>query len=199
MKSFLLFCTPMIYILLQMVLQFACSKSGLILYSLDPSLATSDPEAAKTALAAALEVTKANVLISQEAGSDVNYIRLAESVVPELTYFDYTSGMPFVTPRFPDLRLCIQTGFDQEDKWGWLRYRHMIVPAGNLDQVEPATLNLNGETPLAGELKLDANSIPVSIGQTLTNKQVLQKKLWSTFSSILEKKYHEVEGVGVIF
>ena len=101
--------------------------------------------------------------------------------------------------RFPDLRLCIQTGFDQEDKWGWLRYRHMIVPAGNLDQVEPATLNLNGETPLAGELKLDANSIPVSIGQTLTNKQVLQKKLWSTFSSILQKKYHEVEGVGVIF
>ena len=81
-----------------MVLQFACSKSGLVLYNLDPTVAITDPEAAKEALSQALTLTKANVLITQEAGSDVNYVRLCEAVIPELRIFDFAEGTPFVTP-----------------------------------------------------------------------------------------------------
>ena len=182
-----------------MVLQFACSKSGLILYNLDPTLATKDPEAAKEALSAALTLTKANVLISQEAGSDVNYIRLVESVIPEIEIFDFSNGMPFVTPRYPHLRLPIHTGFDQEDKWGMLLLKHMIVPSDNLDTHLPDGFKVDGSTPLLGELKCDANGIPTGLGKIQTNDQVRESGVWSTYSRILSRDYHEVEGVGVIF
>ena len=181
---------------LQMVLQFACAKAGLVLYTLDPALATTDREASKDALAKALEITKANVLVSQEAGSDVNYIHIAHEVIPELRVFDQSCGLPFITPRFPHLRIPIQTGFDQDEKEGWLPLRHMIVPSNNLDQY---VSNVTGSTPLAGELVLDSKGIPTKLGPTLTQDQVLQKKTWPTFCDILEKKFHEVEGVGVIF
>jgi len=181
-----------------MVLQFACSKSGLVLYTLDPSNAATDKQAAKDALAKALELTKANVLVSQEAGNDVNYIQLAESVIPELRIFDQSSGAPFVTPRFPHLRLPIQTGFDQDDKEGWLPLRHMIVPSDNLDTHIDLT-KVNGQTPLAGGLVLDEKGIPTKLGKPLTNDQVVKNKVWPTYCSVLEKKFHEVEGVGVIF
>lgn len=182
----------------QMVLQFACSKAGLVLYELDPALATTDPEASKLALTKALEVTKANVLVSQEAGDDVNYVRLAEQVIPELRIFDQSSGGIFVTPRFPHLRLPIQTGFDHEDKEGWLLLRHMVVPADNLDTlVDPATITAS--TPLAGSLELDAKGIPTGTGKTLSNEQVVKEGKWPSYCSILQKKFHEVKGVGVIF
>jgi hypothetical protein len=182
-----------------MVLQFACSKAGMVLYTLDPALATTDPAKAEEALAAALTITKANVLVSQEAGSDVNFIRLASKVIPELRVFDFTNGMPFVTPRFPHLRFPIHTGFDQDDKAGWLPLRHMIVPSDNLDTfVKEASIT--ADTPLMGELVLDAaTGIPVKLGKTLTNQQVVANKVWPTYNSILEKKFHEVPGVGVIF
>jgi hypothetical protein len=181
-----------------MVLQFACSKAGMVLYTLDPSLAATDPAAAEKALTAALTLTKANVLVSQEAGSDVNYVRLAAKVIPELRIFDFAKGMPFVTPRFPHLRFPIHTGFDQDDKAGWLPLRHMIVPSDNLDTyVNEATIT--ADTPLAGEMVLDKAGVPVSLGKILTNQQVVASKVWPTYSSILEKKFHEVEGVGVMF
>lgn len=182
-----------------MVLQFACSKAGLILYNLDPSTATKDPEAAKEALKSALELSKANVLVSQEAGSDVNYINLAQSVVPELRIYETSSGAPFVTPRFPHLRLCIQTGFDQDDKEGWFPLRHMIVPSDNLDSYVDVS-KINGQTPLAGEFKLDsATGIPTGLGATLSNEQVIKNNVWPTYSAILKKEYHQVDGVGVVF
>jgi hypothetical protein len=181
-----------------MVLQFACSKAGMVLYTLDPMLATTDPAAAEQALAAALTLTKANVLVSQEAGSDVNYIRLAAKVIPETRIFDFANGMPFVTPRFPHLRFPIHTGFDQDDKAGWLPLRHMIVPSDNLDSYVTES-TITADTPLCGELVLDAAGIPVSLGKTLTNQQVVANKVWPTYASILEKKFHEVAGVGVIF
>jgi hypothetical protein len=181
-----------------MVLQFACSKAGFILYTLDAGLAVQDPEKAKVALKAALELTKANILVSQEAGSDVNYIRLAEDVVPELRFFDYSLGMPFVTPRFPHLRICLQTGFDQVDKWGWLPYKHMLVPSNNLEMYVDIK-SLSAKTPLAGEFKLDNDGIPIGLGKILTNEQVHQEKFWPTYSKILEREFHTVEGVGVVF
>jgi hypothetical protein len=181
-----------------MVLQFACSKSGLLLYNLDPSLATKDPQAAKEALAKALTLTKANVLISQEAGSDVNYVRLCESVIPEIRMFDFSQGRPFVTPRFPHLRFPIHTGFDQDDKWGMLLLKHFIVPSENLDtHVEGFTIG--GSTPLLGEIKVDANGIPTGLGKVQTNDDVTKASIWPTYSNILKREYHEVEGVGVIF
>lgn len=182
-----------------MVLQFACSKAGLILYNLDPGTATTDPEAAQAALKAALELSKANILISQEAGNDVNYIQLAQSVIPELRIYDTSTGAPFVTPRFPHLRMCIQTGFDQDEKNGWYPLRHCIVPSDNLDSYVDVS-KINGKTPLAGEFKLDAKSgIPTGLGLTLTNEQVIKNNVWPTYSAILKKEYHQVEGVGVIF
>lgn len=178
-----------------MVLQFACSKSGLVLYNLDPALATTDSEAAKEALSKALTLTKANVLITQEAGSDVNYVRLCEQVIPELRIFDFAEGKPFVTPRFPHLRFPIHTGFDQDDKWGMLLFKHMLVASDNLDEhLEGFTVD--GSTPLLGELKLDSKGIPTGIGKVATNDEVTKSGALESFSKILKREYHEVGGVG---
>lgn len=181
-----------------MVIQFACAKSGLILYTLDPKSAITDREASKRALHAALTLTKANILISQEAGDDVNYVNMVHEFIPELLVFDFSQGMPFVTPRFPHLRFCIQTGFDQDDKMGWLPLRHMVVPSDNLsDYVAPELIT--AITPLAGQFTFDDKGMPTGIKEPMTNSQVLQSGVWPTFSKILKKEYHEVEGIGVIF
>jgi hypothetical protein len=181
-----------------MVLQFACSKSGLILYNLDPALATTDPIAAREALAKALTLTKANVLISQEAGSDVNYVRLCEAVIPELRIFDFAEGKPFVTPRFPHLRFPIHTGFDQDDKWGMLLLKQFIVPSGNLD-VHLQGFTVDGSTPLLGTLVVDAKGIPTATGKIQSNDEVIKSGALGTFSKILKKEFHEIEGVGVVW
>ncbi|GAX11110.1 hypothetical protein FisN_9Hh201 [Fistulifera solaris] len=180
----------------QMVLQFACSKSGLVLYTLDPLVAKKDPSKAQQALKAALELTKANILITPEATNDVNYVNLVHNVIPELRIFDTSTGEPFVTPRFPHLRLAVHTGFDQDDKYGWFPLRHMVVPSQNLDSF--VTTPPTDQTPLAGVLKVQ-DDIPVKVEPVLTNAQVLEKNIWPTYCSILQKKFHTVEGVGVIF
>lgn len=181
-----------------MVLQFACAKSGLILYTLDPILAVSNLDAAAQALKAALTVTNANILVSQEAGNDVNYISLVQGVIPELRIFDYASGLPFVTPRFPHLRMCYHTGFDTDSKEGWLPLKQMVVPSDNLHlYVPPNAITI--DTPLAGQFQLDKDGIPTGLGPTLTNGQVLQGKVWPDMSSILQKQFRTIEGVGVIF
>lgn len=182
----------------QMVLQFACSKSGLVLYNLDPALAISDTEAAKEALAKALTLTKANVLITQEAGDDVNYIRLCTSVIPEIPIFDYADGQPFVTPHFPHLRMCIHTGFDQQDKWGMLKLKHMLVSSENLDDYLEG-FAISGATPLLGELVVDANGIPTGVGKTKTNEEVFQSGTLDTYSKVLNREFHVVDGVGVVW
>jgi hypothetical protein len=181
-----------------MMIQFACSKAGFVLYWLDPALAVTDPQKAKQALKAALTLTNANVLISQEAGSDVNYIRIVQSVVPELQFFDFTMGMPFVTPHFPHLRFCIHTGMDQDEKYGWLPLHHMVVPSNNLDSHIDMKL-IHYKTPLAGQFVLDKVGIPTGLGPTLTNEQVYESKFWPTYCNVLDRKFHLVEGVGVIF
>jgi len=181
-----------------MVLQFACSKAGFVLYELDPATAIDDPVKAKEQLTAALALTKANVFISQEAGSDVNYVRLAEDVIPELRYFNHEDGMPFLTPRYPDLRFCLHTGYEQEDKWGWLLLKHMLVPSDNLKEHVDVE-SLTSKTPLAGQFVMDANGIPTGLGTPLTNDEVIKKGIWPTYNKILEKNFHKVEGVGVVF
>jgi hypothetical protein len=181
-----------------MIIQFACSKAGFLLYTLDPALAVTDPEKAKRALQEALTLSQANVLISQEAGSDVNYVRLVEKIVPELRLFDFATGMPFVTPRYPHLRFCIHTGMDQDQKWGWLPLHHMVVPSNNLDSYIHLA-QIDGRTPLAGRFLLDPEGIPTGLGTPLTNAQVYQSKLWKTYCNVLDRKFHQVPGVGVIF
>jgi len=188
----------------QMVLQFACSKAGLILYELDPSLAIKDPEAAKVALRKALTITKANVLVSQEAGDDVNYVRLAHAVIPELEIQDMGNGIPFLTPRFPHLRICIQTGFDDEEKHGWFRYHHMLTPGSDdwdsyQEQLDETGTVITADMPLKGTLEVDAQGIPTAVGKSFSNKDVLEQNLWPTYCKILQKEFHEVEGVGVVF
>jgi hypothetical protein len=182
----------------QMILQFACSKSGLVLFNLDPTLATTDPQAAKEALAKALTLTKANVLISQEAGSDVNYVHLCESVIPEIRFFDFAEGKPFVTPRFPHLRFPVHTGFDQDDKWGMLLFKHFIIPSGNLDDLLNGFV-VDGSTPFLGELLVDAKGLPTGLGKIKTNEEVAKSGALETFSKILQKEFHTVEGVGVVW
>lgn len=179
-----------------MVLQFACSKAGLVLYTLDP--AGEDVLAAQDALTAALTLTKANMLVTPEAHNDTNYIRVVEGVIPELRIFTQETGLPFVTPRFPHLRYPVHTGFDQDEKEGWLPYRYFLVPSDNLDQLIDMS-KLTDKTPLAGSFELDAKGIPTKLGPTLTNQQVIDKNIWPTYNSILQKKFHEVRGVGVIF
>jgi hypothetical protein len=183
-----------------MILQFACSKAGLVLYTIDPLLAATDKDGAMKALKAALTLSNANIFISQEAGNDVNYIQLADRVIPELRIFDYTQGEPFITPRFPHLRFCINSGFDYEGKWGWLLLKHMVVPSNNLEDFVPEG-SITGSTPLAGGFIYDkeTNTIPIKLGKTLTNDEVISSNIWPSYTKILNKDFHVVEGVGVIF
>ena len=181
----------------QMVLQFACSKAGLVLYTLDHLVAKKDSAKAEQALKAALELTKANILIAPEATNDVNYVNLVHKVIPELRIFDTSTGAPFVTPRFPNLRVAVHTGFDQDDKYGWFPLRHMVVPSQNLDSFV-GSAPPSDKTPLAGVLKVH-DDMPVGVDKPLTNAQVVERNVWPTYCSILQKKFHTVEGVGVIF
>jgi hypothetical protein len=179
-------------------LQFACSKAGFVLYHLDPSLAIGDPETAKKALAKALELTEANVLMSQEAGDDVSYVRLVESVVPETRIFDCGDGLPFFTPRYPHLRFPIHTGFDYEEMPGMVPLYDMLCNTGDLEG-SLGGVQLDGKTPLLGQLTIGADGIPTKKGKTLTNDEVIAKNVWPEFNAVLKKEYQEVEGVGVIF
>jgi len=180
------------------ILQFACSKAGFVLYHLDPLEAAKDPIKSKGALKKALEITEATCLFSQEAGDDVNYINLCKEVVPEIRIFDFADGMPFVSPRFPHLRFPIHTGFDIVNKWGMQSFKHMLVPAEDLDFLLEG-VDLNGETPLLGEIVLGDDGLPVGKGGILSNDDVTRGGKWPEFSSIVKKDYIEVEGVGVIF
>lgn len=186
------------------ILQFACSKAGFLLYHLDPNpeLAKSDPVTAKAALAKALELTKANVLFTQEAGNDVNYIHLTTGVIPEIRIFDFGEGMPFFTPRYPHLRFPVHTGFSIMDKEGMFAYKHFLLPSNNLDSLLRDTMagtkGLDGKTPLFGELVLGKDGIPVSTGKVLTNEDVFKAKAWPEFTSILSREYKEIPGLGVV-
>jgi hypothetical protein len=161
-----------------MVLQFACAKAGLILYQLEP-------ESNTDALSAALHSTQANVLVVPETHQDTNYIRLTQQVLPETRIFDFASGMPFVSAQFPHLRLPIHTGFDSKEHAGFLPLRQFVVPTSA--PLPPLDIE---STPLAGLL---------STKQLLTHSQVMEQNIWPTYKNILEKKYHTVEGVGVVF
>ena len=186
----------------QHILQFACSKAGFLLYHLDPNpeLAKSNPEAAKTALAKALELTKANVLFSLEAGMDVNYVDLTKGVIPEIRIFDFAEGMPFITPRYPHLRFPVHTGYGIVDKEGMYAFKHFLLPSNNLDSLlrDSGSKELDGKTPLLGELVVDKDGIPVKTGKAMTNEEVFTAKVWPEFTSILNREYKEIPGVGVV-
>mmetsp|Transcript_19573 Transcript_19573/g.42168 ORF Transcript_19573/g.42168 Transcript_19573/m.42168 type:complete len:315 (+) Transcript_19573:41-985(+) len=187
----------------QHILQFACSKAGFLLYHLDPNpeLAKSNPEQSKAALAKALELTNANVLFTQEAGDDVNYITLTEGVIPETRIFDFANGMPFFTPRYPHLRFPVHTGYSITDKEGMYAFKHFLVPSNNLDSLlrDTGCKELDGKTPLLGELVLGEDGIPTKTGKVLTNEEVFKSKAWPEFTSILNREYKEIGGVGVVF
>lgn len=184
------------------ILQFACSKAGFLLYHLDPNpeLAKSDPEAAKKNLAKALELTEANVLITQEAGDDVNYIDLTTGVIPEIRIFDFEEAAQFFTPRYPHLRFPVHTGFSVVDKEGMMAFKHFLLPSNNLDALirDSGSNELDGKTPLLGELVLDKDGVPVKTGKIMTNEEVFNAKVWSEFTSILNREYKEIAGVGVV-
>jgi len=182
----------------QHILQFACSKAGLILYHLDPSQAIKDLELGKESLVRALEITKANVLVSEEAGNDVNYVKLVEGVIPEVRIFDIGEGKPFFTPRFPHLRFAIHTGLDYQDKFGMVPLNNMLCPTGDSYSLL-AGAKLDGKSPLMGELELGSDGVPTKPGKVLSNEDVVRSEVWPEFSSILRKDYLEVKGVGVVF
>jgi hypothetical protein len=192
-----------------MILQFACAKAGLLLYTLDPVQSSSTE-----AFAQALTLSQANIVIIPEAYNDINYIRLAEQVVVETRFFDFSTGSPFVSPSFPHVRLPVHTGFDQYQQWGWIPYRQLLVPSNNLSNYisgSSASTVSGGEIPLCGqfvydETKMNGSSIPIDITAPLTHSQIMQQPPpvidslgWSTYQKVLNKSFHVVDGVGVIF
>jgi len=182
----------------QHILQFACSKAGFIHYHLDPFLAMRSTDRSKKALEKALNLTESNILITQEAGNDINYVKLVEGVIPETRIFNIGDGMPFFTPRFPSLRYIVQTGLDFDDKPGIIPLNQMLCPNGELNAFLEGTI-IDSHTPLAGKLITDIEGIPTGIEKILSNEQVINEYVWPEFVSILKKEYKEVKGIGVIF
>ena len=192
-----------------MVLQFACSKAGLVLYQLDASTAKSNPVGYNTALKEGLILSKANIFVTPETHEDQNYIELAQNVIPELTIFDTDEGQPFISPRYPHLRMCIHTGFDYDDRKAFYRIHHLLLPAGTVQEwllkaeLEPTTTKpmtpIAPSTPLMGQFELNEMGVPVSVGPSLTNEQVIEQKAWDTYCKILDKEFHDIKGVGVVF
>lgn len=182
----------------QHILQFACSKAGLVLYHLDPSVAKTDKELAKKSLDKALEITEANILVTEVAGNDVNYVKIVESIIPEIRIFDFGEGMPFFTPRYPHLRFPVHTGFDYEDKAGMVPLNEMLCPTGDITSLLGGA-KIDGQTPLMGQLVLGGDGVPMETGDTLNNADVVGRKVWPEFTSILMKEYLEVKGGGVVF
>lgn len=207
----------------QHILQFACSKAGLVLYSLDPAQAASDPDGACGALEKALTDTNAVALFTLQAGNDVDYLRLCKKVIPEtklckliddlpflnymyfieltdelLCIVDFSTGEQFFSPKFPNLRMPIHCGFDNmDDKYGFVVYKHLLLPNRATSSLLEG-IEITDKTPLHGELVSGTEGLPAK-GKTLSNDEVLKEKVWPEFSSILEKKYIEVPGTGVIF
>lgn len=182
----------------QHILQFACSKAGFIHYHLDPFLTLKSIDRSKKALEMALNLTQPNILITQEAGNDINYVKLVEGVIPETRIFNIGDGMPFFTPRFPSLRYIVQTGLDFDDKPGIIPLNQMLCPNGELTALLEGTI-IDSQTPLAGKLITDIEGFPTGIEKILSNEQVINEHAWPEFVSILKKEYKEVKGVGVIF
>lgn len=111
---------------------------------------------------------------------------------------DFTSGEQFFTPRFPNLRMPIHTGFDRMgDKYGFVLYKHLLMPNGATPSLI-GDAKISEKTPLCGELIVGKDG-GLAKGKVFTNDEVVKNKVWSEFSSILEKKFIEVPGVGVIF
>ncbi len=106
--------------------------------------------------------------------------------------------MPFFSPRFPHLRLPIHTGFDYEDKAGFVPLHDTLCATGDLEGVMNGNL-VDGATPLKGELQVDSNGVPTDVGKVLSNEEVVKSGCWPEFSSILKMQYSEVKGVGVVF
>jgi len=182
----------------QHILQFACSKAGMVLYHLDPSVAIKDKELAKASLAKALEITEANILVTETAGSDVNYVKIVESVIPETRIFDFGEGKPFFTPRYPHLRFPVHTGFDYQNKAGMVPLNEMLCPTGDVSNLL-AGAKLDGQTPLMGQLVLGSDGVPTKTGDILNNEAVVERNIWPEFTGILNKEFREVKGVGVVF
>jgi hypothetical protein len=81
-------------------------------------------------------------------------------------------------------------------------FRHLLVPSNNLDTLLKKTgcKDLDGKTPLLGELVYGTDGVPTGVGKVLTNEEVFKaKNTWVQFSSILSREYQEVAGVGVVF
>ena len=182
----------------QHVLQFACAKAGFVLYSLDPMLPVEDKDLACEALEKALVETNAAALITLHAGNDVDYLSICKKVIPETKVFDFASGEEFFTPKFPNLRMPVHCGFDNLDgKHGFIVFKHLLMPNGATSDLLEEYGELTDATPLLGELVTASDGLPTK-GKVLTNAEVVNGKVWPEFSSILEKKYIEVAGTGVV-
>jgi hypothetical protein len=176
----------------QHILQFACSKAGLILHTLSPA------HTSPTILSRALTSTSATVLVTPEHHDDVNYVDIVKDVMPEILIFDFARGAPFLSPRFPHMRFPIHTGFDHEDKSGLLPLKHFLVPSENLEEFTGAFGAMDGSTELFCEVEVTGDD-NVSLGKVMTNDEVVKSGVWPVFNSILKREYSEIEGVGVIF
>ena len=169
------------------------------MYWLDPKTAIKDPELARKALSNALHVGKINVLVSQDAADDVEYVRLVERLMPELRFFDHMDGYPFINPRYPHLRFPIHTGWTRMTKEGFLMIRDFHVPAEGLLETLTFHHTINADTPLMGRFVLGKDGVPIGLEKPLTNKEVLENNEWPIYASILRREYINVEGKGVVF
>jgi hypothetical protein len=144
-------------------------------------------------------------LITQEAGSDVNYVRLCKEVIPEIRLWDFGTGLPFFSPRFPHLRYPVHTGFDHTNKTGMIPYNDMLIPSGELKSHLSDHAPLDGTTPLYGTLQFSSvnsdttDGTSLTLGKVYSNDEVVQNNVWPIYNDILNQNYKEIPGIGNIW
>jgi len=156
----------------QHVLQFACAKAGFVLNCLSHSVTSS------SAFETAIRETKAVAVFTPSAIVDTNYLSHVRETIPEVTNWNETLGLPFLSTKFPELKHCIHTGFDSER--GLTNYKHIMTFNG-----EPADLAKEGDK-LARDV--DDNGKP---GKFMTHKDISKAESWSVVCKIAQKEYTE--------
>jgi hypothetical protein len=164
----------------QVACQLAAAQAGLVISCVDPELNSVE------AFEKVLHESEARVVIVEE-----QHCQNLQAAIPEMEWFSTIldfSGKPFRSRKFPQIRYCVHTGFDQVA--GVYDFKQMLLYSGESSSLAAVQSTIKDSTPL-GVTYSNKGGQP-SRGPVLTHKDILEGKGgkdWSAVVDALSKKY----------